>query len=47
MQDLITSVANIGFPIVLCIYLLTRFETKIEALSQSIDRLSEMIKEKL
>jgi len=43
MQDLIANIANIGFPIVLCIYLLTRFESKIDKLSDSIDKLSEKI----
>ncbi|WPX08807.1 YvrJ family protein [Anaerocellum danielii] len=43
MQDLIANIANIGFPIVLCIYLLTRFESKIDKLTESIDKLSEKI----
>lgn len=43
MQDIIANIANIVFPIVLCIYLLTRFESKIDKLSDSIDKLSEKI----
>lgn len=43
MQEIITNIANIGFPIVLCIYLLTRFESKIDKLSDTIDKLSEKI----
>ncbi|WAM31617.1 YvrJ family protein [Caldicellulosiruptor naganoensis] len=43
VQEIITNIANIGFPIVLCVYLLTRFESKIDKLSDTIDKLSEKI----
>jgi len=46
MGDILSSIANLGFPIVLCIYLLTRFESKIEMLINSIDKLTDIIKEK-
>ncbi|MBM7647022.1 hypothetical protein JOD45_003257 [Scopulibacillus daqui] len=36
-------VGNYGFPIVLAIYLLFRFEKKIENLSNAIDQLRESI----
>lgn len=40
MQEILNQVANLGFPIVLSIYLLVRVESKIERLSESIIKLS-------
>ena len=40
MQEILNQVANLGFPIVLSIYLLVRVESKIEKLSESITKLS-------
>ncbi len=36
MEELIQYASNMGFPIVLSIYLLVRFENKMELLSKSI-----------
>ena len=43
MEDLFTSVANLGFPIVISIYLLVRIEGKLGDLSASIVELSKTI----
>lgn len=43
MESIISNVANIGFPIVLSIYLLLRFESKIEELTVAINDLSIVI----
>ncbi|MDW7671433.1 MAG: YvrJ family protein [Bacillota bacterium] len=43
MNELLTPVANVGFPIVLSIYLLVRLEGKIEGLSDSVHELARSI----
>lgn len=43
MEDLLGSIANLGFPIVLSIYLLVRIEGKLDQLTESIVSLSESI----
>lgn len=43
MEDLVTQVANVGFPIAISIYLLVRVEAKIEGLTMSIYELSKVI----
>ncbi len=43
MDELITMIANIGFPIVVSIYLLVRIEEKLDLLSNSILELSNVI----
>ena len=43
---LLTAVSQVGFPIVLTGYLLVRFERKLEILTESILRLSEVITNK-
>ena len=43
--DLYSAVGNIGFPIAIAIYLLIRFEKRIESLKQSIDQLGQAIRE--
>ena len=43
MESIISNVVNIGFPIVLSIYLLLRFESKIEELTVAINDLSIVI----
>ena len=43
MESIISNVANIGFSIVLSIYLLLRFESKIEELTVAINDLSIVI----
>ncbi|MEK9198891.1 YvrJ family protein [Ureibacillus sp. 179-F W5.1 NHS] len=47
--QLINLISNIGFPIAVSIYLLLRFEKKIEGLEQTIQKLAtevELIKNK-
>ncbi|CAH2215054.1 YvrJ family protein [Tepidibacter aestuarii] len=43
MNELLGFVSNVGFPIVLSIYLLTRIEEKLENLTQSINKLNNVI----
>jgi hypothetical protein len=43
MEDLISQIANFGFPIVLSVYLLVRVEGKLEKLTESINELSNAI----
>lgn len=43
MELLIEAVANIGFPMVISIYLLTRIEGKMENLTVSINKLSSTL----
>lgn len=43
MEELYTGVANLGFPIVISIYLLVRIEGKLNQLSESIMELSKTI----
>ena len=43
-SDLLTTIGNVGFPIAVSVYLLVRFESKLEALTLSINDLSITIK---
>ncbi|WP_408645559.1 YvrJ family protein [Tindallia californiensis] len=43
IEDLFTAAANVGFPMVLSIYLLVRLEGKIENLSDSVHELATTI----
>jgi len=43
MEDMYSSIANLGFPIVISIYLLVRIEGKLNQLSESIIELSKSI----
>ena len=43
MEHLYTSIANLGFPIVVSIYLLVRIEGKLNELTESINELSKAI----
>lgn len=43
MQDMFTQIANLGFPIVLSIYLLVRLEAKMDKLSATIEHLSDSV----
>jgi hypothetical protein len=45
MTELVNIVSNLGFPIMLTIYLLVRFEKKIENLETVIKDLEEIIKD--
>lgn len=38
MTDIFTAVGNFGFPIALTVYLLTRFEKKLELLTKVIEK---------
>lgn len=43
MEDIFSSVANLGFPIVISVYLLVRIEGKLDELSKSITELAQAI----
>ena len=43
MDEILKNVANLGFPIVVAVYLLMRMEGKIEQLTSSITSLSNAI----
>jgi hypothetical protein len=43
MEDLLTAIANLGFPIAVAAYLLIRIESKIDGLSTSINQLSTIL----
>lgn len=43
MEDIIGLIGNLGFPMVISLYLLVRIEEKLEELSNSILGLSEVI----
>ncbi|WP_300410884.1 YvrJ family protein [Lagierella sp.] len=43
MTEVLEYVSNIGFPIVLSLFLITRIESKLEVLSESIKELSVVI----
>lgn len=45
MNDIANLVTNVGFPIAVSIYLLVRFEGKIESLTNSINNLTNKISE--
>ncbi len=43
MEEIYTHIANLGFPIVISIYLLVRIEGKLNQLTESINELSRAI----
>lgn len=43
MEDLLPQIANVGFPVVLSMYLLVRIEGKLEVLSTAISDLTKAI----
>lgn len=45
--EFLTTVGNLGFPIAVSVYLLVRFESKLEALTLSINDLSITIRQNL
>jgi hypothetical protein len=47
MSDFVTLVTNVGFPIAVATYLLIRFESKIDGLTQSIDLLTAVVNKQL
>ena len=42
-QEIITVVANTGFPVAICIYLLVRMEAKIQQLNDTLIHLASTI----
>lgn len=43
IETFISAIGNFGFPLVLAVYLLLRFEKKIELLTEAISTLKEVI----
>lgn len=43
MEQLLGLIANMGFPIVISVYLLVRIENRLEALTESIHQLAEAV----
>ncbi|MDK2919897.1 MAG: hypothetical protein PWQ37_2630 [Candidatus Petromonas sp.] len=43
MEEIYAQIANLGFPIAVSIYLLVRFENKLESLTISINELTKVI----
>jgi hypothetical protein len=43
MDEIYTHIANLGFPIVVSIYLLVRVENKLDNLTRSINELTKTI----
>ncbi|WP_252250662.1 YvrJ family protein [Clostridium sp. ZBS13] len=43
MEDMIMLITNVGFPIAVASYLLIRFESKIDALTLSINGLTNVV----
>lgn len=43
MEEIYSNIANLGFPIVISIYLLVRIEGKLIDLTESISELSKVI----
>lgn len=43
MDEVFSQIANLGFPIVISIYLLVRIEGKLDELTKSINELSKAI----
>lgn len=44
MENIIQNISNVGFPVVLSIFLLLRFEKKIDELTKAITELVSKIK---
>lgn len=45
MDDFVKIISNLGFPIAITFYLLTRFEKKIDRLSEAVDRLEKTLQD--
>jgi len=45
MEGIFASISNLGFPIVVSVYLLVRIEGRIESLSQAINDLAKAVLE--
>ncbi|MGG3641510.1 YvrJ family protein [Bacillus gobiensis] len=46
LETAISAIGNFGFPLVLAVYLLLRFEKKIEVLTEAISTLKEAINQR-
>jgi len=46
MEELLVEIGNVGFPIVLSMYLLVRVEGKMEQLTSSILKLTSVLEER-
>ncbi|HEO8418372.1 YvrJ family protein [Niallia sp. FSL W8-0635] len=44
MEEMISFISQVGFPIVISFYLLNRIETKLDIMIKSIQSLPELIK---
>ena len=45
MADFFNILSNFGFPVAVSVYLLVRFESKIDKMQDKIDNLSQVIKD--
>lgn len=43
MDEVFTQIANLGFPIVVSVYLLVRIESKLDRLTESINALAQAL----
>lgn len=43
MEEIYNTVANLGFPIAVCLYLLVRIEGKLDSLTKSINELTNAV----
>jgi YvrJ protein family len=42
----VTAISNVGFPVVLTLYLLVRFEKRIDSLTEAINTLKNVVDKK-
>ncbi|WP_059172237.1 YvrJ family protein [Bacillus sp. FJAT-27445] len=47
IAQIITILGNFGFPVAIAIYLLLRFEKRIEGLTEAISKLQQIMNKKL
>ena len=47
VPQIVTILGNFGFPVVVAIYLLVRFEKRIESLTEAITNLQQIMNKKL
>ena len=43
MSDVLRAIADVGFPIVIAVYLLMIFGTKLDRLSEAVEKLSRYV----
>ena len=43
MNDILRAIADVGFPIVIAVYLLIVFGTKLDRLSEAVEKLSRYV----